>query len=339
MSDSYQIRFKPQGKSAVTDIDGICEENFTCDHLALSASNTLQEDLPKDVYRLVACSLSDATRRAYAADLADFRVWGGTLPATDGMIAHYLAAQAKVAKAATISRRLAALSKAHAALGGQNPVRSELVRATMRGIRRTLGTAPREAKPLLKEDLLEILDGTGSCLKDVRDRALLLIGFAGAFRRSELIGLNVDDVEHVRQGIIITVRKSKTDQESRGRTIGVPFGRGRWCPVKALEEWMSQLPGRAGCIFRRIDKHGIMGGRMSGEAVSIVVKKHTASIGYDADLFSGHSLRAGFATSAAIAGASSHAIRQQTGHSSDAMLARYIRKADIFQNNAVTAVL
>ncbi|TDK37614.1 site-specific integrase [Rhizobium deserti] len=254
-------------------------------------------------------------------------------------MAEYLAVQSKVAKAATISRRLAALSKAHAALGVSNPVRSELVRATMRGIRRTLGIKQREAKPLLKEDLFDILDGTGSRLRDVRDRALLLIGFSGGFRRSELVGLNVEDIEHVRQGIVITLRRSKTDQESRGRKIGVPFGRGRWCPVRALEEWLHVASISSGPIFCSLNRHGHVLERMSGEAVSLIVKERIGKTGQDASLFSGHSLRAGFATSAAIAGVSSYSIRQQTGHASDAMLERYIRKADIFRDNAVAAIL
>ncbi|WP_440409447.1 site-specific integrase [Neorhizobium petrolearium] len=315
------------------------EINFTGNGINSSVVNMRNSDLPEEVHQLVSSSLSEATRRAYAADLADFEAWGGTIPATDRMIAKYLADQSKVVKAATISRRLAALSKAHAALGGQNPVRSELVRATMRGVRRTFGVAQREAKPLLKEDLFDILDGTGSRLKDVRDRALLLIGFAGGFRRSELVGLNVEDIENVRQGIVITLRKSKTDQESRGRKIGIPFSRGRWCPVRMLEEWLSVSGISSGPIFRSLNKHGQVRERMSGEAVSLVVKERIGKTGQDANLFSGHSLRAGFATSAAIAGASSNSIRQQTGHASDAMLARYIRRADLFKDNAAASVL
>lgn len=296
--------------------------------------------LPESVRRLVSSSLSEATVRAYGVDLTDYGAWGGTIPATDRMIAAYLADRATILKPATISRRLAALSKAHAALGGQNPVRSELVKATMRGIRRTLGTAQREAKPLLKEDLFDILDASGNRLKDVRDRALLLIGFAGGFRRSELVALNVEDIEHVRQGIVITLRKSKTDQEGKGRKIGIPFGRGRWCPVNSLEEWLSASSIAQGAIFRGVNRHSqLKNERMSGEAVAIVLKNRIGKLGHDVSQFSGHSLRAGFATSAAIAGASTHSIRQQTGHKSDAMLSRYIRQADIFVVNAAGAVL
>ncbi|MEF2559286.1 site-specific integrase, partial [Aurantimonas sp. C2-5-R2] len=166
--------------------------------------------------------------------------------------------------------------------------------------------------------------------KDIRDRALLLIGFAGGFRRSELVGLDVADVETVRQGLVITLRRSKTDQTGAGRKIGIPHGRTRWCPVAALEVWLSTFGIEAGPILRGINRHGRVGDqRLSGEAVSIIVKKRLAAAGFDPEGYSGHSLRAGFATSAAQAGASSWKIRQQTGHASDAMLSRYIRDGEL----------
>jgi integrase len=139
------------------------------------------------------------------------------------------------------------ISKAHEARALQNPTRSELVRATMRGIKRTRGCAQREARPLLRDDLLLVLDAMGDGLKDTRDRALLLIGFAGALRRSELVGLDVGDVEHVRQGIVLTLRRSKTDQDGQGRKIGIPFGRTRWCPSpRSTHGWplLGSLRGR-----------------------------------------------------------------------------------------------
>jgi site-specific recombinase XerC len=139
----------------------------------------------------------------------------------------------------------------------------------MRGIRRMIGTAQREAKPILKEDLFQMLAQMGDRPKDLRDKALLLLGFAGAFRRSELIGLDVTDIDHVRQGIVITLRKSKTDQEGRGRKIGIPFGRTKWCPVKYLTDWLDHAGIEDGPIFCSINCHGyIADQRLSGEAVS-----------------------------------------------------------------------
>ena len=285
-------------------------------------------------------SLAASTQAQYLIDRQDFETWGGSLPATPETIASFVAQRAETLAVATLVRRLAALSKLHDAYGFVNPVRTELVKATMRGIRRSKGIAQREAAPLMKEDLFSLLAKLGNRPKDLRDKSLLLIGFAAALRRSELVALNVDDVQFVRQGVIITIRYSKTDQEAAGRQVGVPFGRSRWCPVKALEDWMAHAAITEGPIFRLINRHGhIFPQRMKPEAVSIVMRERVASIGLNRDLYSGHSLRAGLASSAAEAGVASWAIRRTTGHRSDQMLNRYIRLGDLFQHNAAGAVL
>ncbi|ORE90946.1 integrase family protein [Aurantimonas sp. 22II-16-19i] len=210
----------------------------------------------------------------------------------------------------------------------------------MRGIARRHGTAQRKAKPLFREDLFVVLAAMGERSKDIRDRALLLIGFAGGFRRSELVGLDLSDMEHVRQGIVVHLRRSKTDQLGQGRKIGIPFGRTRWCPVSALDGLVRLTMMDDGPLFRPIDRHGrIAEQRLSGEAVSIIVRERLAAAGFDPTGFSGHSLRAGFATSAAQAGASSWKIRAQTGHASDAMLSRYIRDGEMFSENAAALLL
>src|SRR5437763_2954962 len=190
--------------------------------------------LPDKVANYVCDSLSPNTRRAYLSDLAEFERWGGSIPASPEVVASYLADRADTLAVATLVRHLASISKAHEARGLPNPTRSELVRATLRGIRRTRGCAQREAKPLLRDDLLLLLDARGDGLKDIRDRALLLVGFAGALRRSELVGLDLGDIEHVRQGMVLTLRRSKTDQDGQGRKIGIPYGRSRWCTLAAL---------------------------------------------------------------------------------------------------------
>lgn len=292
------------------------------------------------IHDLVYNSLSENTKRAYAADLRHFQGWGGAVPTTPEIVAGYLARLAETHKAATINRRLASISKAHRAIAVTDPCKAELVKATMRGIRRKLGTAQREARPLLKEDLFAILERMGDRPKDLRDKALLLVGFAGAFRRSELVGLDVADIEHVRQGMIVTLRRSKTDQDGKGRKIGIPFGRTRWCPVKHLTEWLEHAGIEGGSIFRVVNRHGHIGGRrLSGEAVSIAIKQRAEEAAFNPEAYSRHSLRAGLATSAAMAGAATWKIRQQTGHASDAMLMRYVRDGDIFTANAAGAVL
>lgn len=285
-------------------------------------------------------SLSANSKRAYAADLRHFEASHGHIPFSPEGVADYIAGLADTHAVASIQRRLAAISKAHGASGYDDPTKATIVKATMRGIRRMKGVAQREAQALQRDDLFAMLDRMGDRAIDIRDKALLLIGFAGAFRRSELVGLDYADIEHVRQGVVLHLRRSKTDQMGQGRKIAIPFGRTRWCPVQHLTHWLDHAGIEEGPIYRRIDRHGhIAAGRLSGEAVSIIVKKRVEAAGFNPDAYSGHSLRAGLATSAAMAGASMWKIRQQTGHASDAMLSRYIRDGDMFTENAAGAVL
>ena len=177
-------------------------------------------------------------------------------------------------------------------------------------------------------------------LKDLRDRALLLVGFAGGLRRSELAAINLIDFERVGEGIILTIRRSKTDQDGVGRKIGIPFGRTIHRPVKALENWLSTARIESGPVFRPVDRHGrVSVGRLSDEAVSLILRHRMAAAGFDFTGYSGHSLRAGFATSATRAGVSTFRIRQQTGHASDAMLSRYVREGELFLGNAAGILL
>ena len=266
---------------------------------------------PNDTVRAyVEAGIAPATRRAYKADLEHFRAWGGDIPTTDIQLAAYLADQATTLKVATLTRRLAAISVAHKAHRLPSPVSSLLVRATMRGVRREHGTAQRQAAPLLREDLFVVLGAMGDRLKDLRDRALLLIGFAGGLRRSELAAIEITDFERVREGIVLIIRRSKTDQDGVGRKIGIPLGRTIHCPVRALENWLSMARIEDGPVFRLVDRHGRVSGQLSGEAVSLIIRSRIAAAGFDPSGYSGHSLRAGFATSATRAGVSTFKIRQ-----------------------------
>jgi integrase len=296
---------------------------------------------PNDAVRAyVEAGIAPATRRAYKADLEHFRAWGGHIPTTDIQLAAYLAEQATALKVATPTRRLAAISVAHKAQRLPSPVSSPLVRATMRGVRREQGTAQRQATPLLREDLFIVLGAMGNRLKDLRDRALLLVGFAGGLRRSELAAINLIDFERVREGIILTIRRSKTDQDGVGRKIGMPLGRTIHCPVRALENWLSAARADSGPVFRPVDRNGrVSVDQLSGEAVCLILRHRMAAAGFDPTGYSGHSLRAGFATSATQAGVSTFKIRQQTGHASDAMLSRYVRDGELFVGNAASALL
>ena len=285
-------------------------------------------------------ALSQATKHAYQSDLRHFLAYGGTIPSTPGRVAEYVAAMAEVHKPATVARRLVSIGKAHSLGGFENPVSSEIVKLSVRGLRRSVGCAQREAKPVLREDLFAILATIDNSVKGLRDTALLLLCFAGGFRRSEIVALDFEDIEHVQQGIVIRLNRSKTDQEGRGRKIAIPYGRGIWCPVRALEAWKSASETKSGPVFRGLNRHSqISQNRLSGQAVSLVLKARADNAGIDGSSLSGHSLRAGFATSAALAGASSREIRKQTGHRSDSMLNRYIREADLFVRNATATIL
>jgi integrase len=284
-------------------------------------------DLNAEIAKYVQESLAENTRRAYLSDLAHFEAWGGSIPSTPEQVAGYLAAHARTLKPATLDRRLVAISKAHKVRGLDNPTRSELVRATRRGIKRVVGIKQRQAAPLLKEDLHRVVDAMGARPKDIRDRALLLIGFHGAFRRSELVALRREDVEFTPSGLVIQIRRSKTDQYQAGRRINVPIGDQEHCPVVALERWLSLAAIERGPFFRRVDRHGnVLETGISSEVVGLILKERVAAAGLDRSKYTGHSLRAGFATDSALAGVASWEIRRQTGHASDAMVYRYIRE-------------
>ena len=286
------------------------------------------------ITELVHAALSDNSRTAYQADLKHFTAWGGTIPCSPDDVTQYLAAHAGQLSIATLSRRLVSIGKAHTSQNLLSPTKTELVKVVMRGIRRTHGVPQRQAAPAIKEDILEMVKNLAG-IKGVRDKALLLVGFAGAFRRSELVSLTVEDVEFAKQGLLINLNRSKTDQEGQGRKIAIPFARGSVCAVHSLQAWLDTSGITNGLIFRGITRHGhISEDGLTAQSVALVVKERALAAGLDPAKYSGHSLRAGLVTSAAQAGVSSWKIRAQTGHRSDAMLARYIRDANLFTDNA-----
>ncbi len=290
-----------------------------------------------DVRHYVENALSDNTRKAYRADLNHYRIWGGTVPASAEQIAAYLTAHAGVLSIATLQRRLVSITKAHTMQGYSDPVQSDLVALTMRGIRRVHGKPQAQVSPILKEDLTVMLSHIPDTVKGKRDRALLLLGFCGALRRSELAAVKVEDLEFTAQGIVLTLPRSKTDQTGQGRKIGIPRGRGRICPVMAVNEWIVQSDAEAGALFRGVSKGGVIADeKLSDRAIADIIKHYARKAGLNPEKYSGHSLRSGLATSAAQHGISSWKIRQQTGHKSDVMLARYIRDGDLFSDNAAT---
>jgi integrase len=208
-----------------------------------------------------------------------------------------------------------------------------LVKATLQGIRRTYGSAQRRVTPALLHDVQAMVKGLHG-LKGMRDKALLLVGFAGAFRRSELVSIQVKDIHFVDEGIVIHLRRGKTDQMGKGRDIAIPFVRGKYCPVKATMNWLANSEIHNGALFRQVNRYGnVIGLGLTPQSVALIVKQRAEAIGLDKQHFSGHSLRAGLVTSAAKSGVSSWKICQRTGHQSEAVMQRYIRDSNLFIDN------
>ena len=210
----------------------------------------------------------------------------------------------------------------------------------MAGIRRNKGTMQSAKTPVTVEDLRAMIVRSPQTLVGARDRVLLLVGFSGAFRRSELVSLDRESVQFAREGMIVTLRRSKTDQDGTSRKTGIPYGlNSDTCPVRSLQQWIEQSKINTGALFRPINRHGNIGTkRLSASAVATIVKKYAKAVGLDAKDFAGHSLRSGLATAAAGAGASERSIMNQTRHHSLVMVRRYIRDGSLFRQNAAGGV-
>lgn len=286
------------------------------------------------------------TLKAYRNDWAHFARWCAgygleALPASPETVARYLTAQANAMKVSTLRRRLSAISQVHEAKGYRPlSVRHEPLKSVWAGIRRVHGVAPHGKAPVRTADIQAMVAQLPASALGVRDRALLLIGFAGAFRRSELVGLMRADVRSTSDGLTIQLRRSKTDQEGAGRLVGIPYGSHRaTCPVRSLEAWLEVAGITEGPLFRPINRHGqIHPGALSDKAVALIVKRWAAAAGLDPSQYAGHSLRAGLATSAAQAGVAERVIMAQTGHRSAEMVRRYIREGSLFRENAAAEV-
>jgi site-specific recombinase XerD len=308
----------------------------------------------------VAAALAERTRQAYAADWRAFIAWcraqGGLtpLPADPRAVALYLADRARQGRrVSTIERALAAITQAHRLAGHDSPRAAAAVRQVLKGIRRQHGVRPRRVEPLRVEELRAIVRGLPEDRpKGRRDRALLLVGFAGGFRRSELVALDAEDLRFTDEGCEVLVRRGKTDPDGAGRKVGLPYGSDpATCPVRSLRAWLSAAAITTGPVFRPVDRHGRLrhpGARDDGDAasplrlgdraVAEVVKRAVRALGLDPARYSGHSLRAGLVTAAARAGKSERCIMAQTGHRSSTVLRLYIRDATLFHDNAAAGI-
>jgi site-specific recombinase XerD len=306
---------------------------------ALTAPLRLAADFAK-------ASKAPATQAAYGSDFRIFEDWCAArglsaLPATAAALCGFLADEAAAGKrASTLGRRLAAIRYFHRAAGHDTPTGDEKVRAVLSGIRRTIGAAPVR-KRAATSDMVIAMSATGTSLRALRDRAIILLGFAGAFRRSELVALDVDDLEEAPEGLLVTIRRSKTDQEGIGRKVAIPRGEIA-CPVTALRAWLEAAGITEGAIFRRVlNKRAqrVADRRLAARNVATIVKAAAAKLGLGASAFAGHSLRAGFVTSAVKRGANLIKITDVTGHRSLEMLKTYSRDAEAFVGHAGAGLL
>ena len=283
------------------------------------------------------------TVKAYQADYKSFEQFcrgreAAPLPAAPATLAAYLAHAASRLKANTVERHLSAISQAHQLAGFPNPAEDKLVRTVMAGIRRAKGTAQKGKDPLSPDLLREMFGGAAAGdLRALRDRALLLVGFAGAFRRSELVRLRYEDIRFAAEGLVVTIPQSKTDPEGEGQTVGIPYGsHPESCPVRALSAWLERSNITYGYLFPRIGRWDgeVTGKPIGGHHLARIIKRLAVRAGLDPAGFSGHSLRSGLATSAAQGGASERSIMDQTRHRSLKQVRKYIRRGSLFQDNA-----
>lgn len=289
-----------------------------------------------------------ATVDAYRGDWQRWQTWAGDrglvdLPAAPAAVAAYVAHLADAGRAvATIERALVALSQAHKLSGHASPVTAE-VREVVKGIKRAKGSAPRQARPVRVADLRRLVAVCPDNLRGSRDRALLVLGFAAALRRSELVALDWTDLEETDEGLRVTVRRSKTDQAGEGAVVGVPYGGDpATCPVRAVRAWREASGLEGGAVFRRVLGAATLGNRLQGRTVALVVKRLAGRAGYsdeDAASMSGHSLRRGLATEAAAAGRAAHRIMRHGRWRSEAMVRRYIDEGRLFADNAAAGLL
>ena len=325
--------------------------------LPVEVSSNGGNNLPAEAAEIVRAyqraSKADATVRAYTADAKAFEAWClrygfRPLPARPEAVTGFLVAEAESGRSAsTIGRRLAAIRYAHKLVKAPDPTDDEEVRAAMKGIRRRIGVAPTQKAAATAEIMAVLLSRIPDTLTGKRDRALLALGFAGAFRRSELVALDVDDLREDPEGLRVTIRKSKVDQEGRGFEKAIPTGRFIQ-PVRLVREWLDAAGIVSGPVFRPVSRSGRVRGysvisekppRLTTQTVADTIKRYCTDAGLDASTFGAHSLRAGYITTAAERGADLARIMDQSGHRDPRTVVGYIRRANAFKGHSGSGFL
>lgn len=287
------------------------------------------------------------TQNAYTRHWQEFETFSTArgyvpFPASVTAVMEFLTDQAERGKrVATIDQKLAAIAFKHRAADVPTPTQTQIVREVMSGIRRTHGTAAQQKAPITRGELSSMIQSLPNDLRGARDRAMLLLGYAGAFRRSELAALEIEDVRFLNDAMLVTVRRSKTDQEGHGAVKRIPLlEASELCPVRAVRNWLDASHLESGALFRAIDRWGHTRGEpLTDKVIALVVKQAAQRAGLEPRQFAGHSLRAGFVTQAATDQAPEWAIAEMTGHKSRAVLQRYIRDAGLGQMHAARLAL
>ena len=295
-------------------------------------------------------SKSDNTLRAYKSDFRDFGLFCAqngfkSLPTEPKLVSLYLThLSTKEIKMSTLKRRLVSIGVVHKLKGHYLDTKHPTIIENLMGIKRRKGIAQKGKKPLLINNLKLIINAIDEDKKEeinkFRDRSIILVGFSGGFRRKELVSLNYEDLDFVSEGLKITLRKSKTDQYGEGSLKGIPyFNNPKYCPILSLQNWLKITKIKSGPLFRRFIKGSKLSeNRLTDQTVAHIIKQYLELVGIDSKNFSGHSLRSGFATSAAESGAEERSIMAMTGHKSTEMVRRYIKEANLFKNNALNKI-
>jgi len=290
------------------------------------------------------------TVRAYKSDFNDFGLFCAqngfkSLPSEPKIVALYLTyLSTKNAKMSTLKRRLVSIGVIHKLKGHYLDTKHPLIIENIMGIKRRKGSIQNGKKPLLISSLKIIIDvidqQNKEKIKILRDRSIILIGFSGGFRRNEIVSLNYDDLDFVPEGLKIKIKRSKTDQFGEGSIKALPyFDNSQYCPVVSLKNWIDIARINSGALFRRFSKGSrLTEKRLTDQTVALLIKEYLQLAGIDNKNYSGHSLRSGFATSAAESGAEERSIMAMTGHKSSEMVRRYIKEANLFKNNALNKI-
>ena len=290
------------------------------------------------------------TVRAYKSDFNDFGLFCAqngfkSLPSEPKIVSLYLTyLSTKEAKMSTLKRRLVSIGVIHKLKGHYLDTKHPSIIENIMGIKRRKGSVQKAKKPLLINTLKELINVIDQQdkeeVKKLRDRSIILIGFSGGFRRNEIVSLDYDDLDFVPEGLKINLRKSKTDQFGEGFTKALPyFNNSQYCPVVSLKKWIEISKITSGAVFRRFSKGSILSkNRLTDQTVALLIKEYLKLTGIDSKNYSGHSLRSGFATSAAESGAEERSIMTMTGHKSTEMVRRYIKEANLFKNNALNKI-